>query len=384
MLSHKADDYQKTADYLEKIIALMPGHVYWKNRGGVLQGCNDEQAKSIGLNSRFDILGLTAYDTLPKDFADEVTRIDKEVMETGIARTVEEVLTLPNGDKSVWLSKKVPLSDAEGTIIGVLGISFDITEQRKTEQELQETRHKLEGMTIVSASIAHELRTPLATIGMGAGSFGQYIPPLLDAYKMALAANVPVPEIDLQSLEQLSSLSQSLITEANAGNVFIDMLLQNIRPKLDGVPTKIFAISACIEEALTRYPFISEQRGLVVWNETHDFMVRGKEDKLIVHVLFNLLKNALFYVADAGKGNIQLCLEPGKPYNKLIFKDTGKGIAADILPHVFDRFFSRTRNGAGVGLTFCKMVMENLDGSISCESDLGNYTQFILSFPNID
>jgi PAS domain S-box-containing protein len=384
MPNKKAGDYQKTADYLEKIIALMPGHVYWKNREGILQGCNDEQARSIGLSSRLNIVGLTAYDTLPKDFANEVTRVDKEVMETGIARTVEEVLTLPNGEKSIWLSKKVPLFDAEGTIIGVLGISFDITEQRKTEQELQETRHKLEGMTIVSASIAHELRTPLATIGIGAGSFGRYIPPLIDTYQIASAANLAVPKLDLQSLEQLSAVSQSLVTEANTGNLFIDMLLQNIRPTLDGTPIQTFSVSTCIEEALARYPFIDEQKELVIWNKAHDFMVRGKEDKLIVHVLFNLLKNALFYVADAGKGNIQLWLEPGKPYNKLIFKDTGKGIASDIVPHIFDRFFSKTHNGAGVGLTFCKMVMENLSGSITCESELGNYTQFILSFPNID
>ena len=55
--------------------------------------------------------------------------------------------------------------------------------------------------------------------------------------------------------------------------------------------------------------------------------------------------------------------------------------SAAILPHIFDRFFSKTYHGAGVGLTFCKWVMENLNGSIDCLSLKDEYTHFLLSFP---
>jgi PAS domain S-box-containing protein len=376
---------------LENILDNIPAHIFWKDRNCILLGCNNLQAKTLGFASQREMIGKTTYELMwsnqPNHIrslqAEALTKIDLEVMDTGKDYVVEEPLVLSDGSTAIYLSRKTPLR-SEGEIVGLLGIAFDITALKKTEQELQETRHKLEGMTLVGASIAHEIRTPLATIAVGAGSFGRYIPPLVDTYKMALAANLPAPELDLRLLEQLKILPQSLITEANAGNIFIDMLLQNIRPKLDGSPVQTFTVSACVKEALERYPFIGDQRGLVIWNKAHDFVIRGKEDKLIVHVLFNLIKNALFYVADAGKGNIQIWLEPGNPYNKLIFKDTGKGIVPDILPHVFDRFFSKTHNGAGVGLTYCKMVMENLGGSITCESVLGDYTQFILNFPTID
>lgn len=61
--------------------------------------------------------------------------------------------------------------------------------------------------------------------------------------------------------------------------------------------------------------------------------------------------------------------------------DTGKGISKDILPHVFDRFFTRTQHGAGVGLAFCKMVMHSFGGDIRCQSEEGKHTLFSLSFP---
>ena len=69
--------------------------------------------------------------------------------------------------------------------------------------------------------------------------------------------------------------------------------------------------------------------------------------------------------------------------NKVFFKDTGKGISAEILPRIFDRFFSKTLHGAGVGLTFCRMVTQSLGGKITCSSIENEYTLFTLFFPNI-
>lgn len=111
-------------------------------------------------------------------------------------------------------------------------------------------------------------------------------------------------------------------------------------------------------------------------------MFKGDE-LLIIHVLFNLLKNAIYYVRAAGKGNISIRIENGDKYNFLYFKDTGQGINAKVLPHIFERFFSRTYHGTGIGLAYCKLVMQNLDGDITCRSKEFEYTEFKLSFPKI-
>jgi signal transduction histidine kinase len=54
---------------------------------------------------------------------------------------------------------------------------------------------------------------------------------------------------------------------------------------------------------------------------------------------------------------------------------------AEVTARIFDHFFTKTRHGTGVGLAYCKMVMEDLGGDMTCESVKGEYTHFILHFP---
>ena len=69
-------------------------------------------------------------------------------------------------------------------------------------------------------------------------------------------------------------------------------------------------------------------------------------------------------------------------YNYLHFKDTGTGVKAELLPNLFDRFYTTT--GTGVGLAFCKQVINSFNGEIRCETEPNQYTEFILQFPQID
>ncbi|MDF2868214.1 MAG: histidine kinase, gyrase and HSP90-like ATPase family protein [Gammaproteobacteria bacterium] len=373
---------EEACEFLEGIIALMPGHVYWKDKDGFLLGCNDEQAKSAGLSCRKDIVGKTDYVLPWKAQADALRKIDLEVMKTGKSITTEELSTLADGKEAIFLSKKVPLYSKQGEIIGILGISFDVTEQRRVERELLETRHKLEGMTLVGASIAHEIRTPLSSLEISANTMQRNIPLLIQAYEKAVSLKLDVPAIDKHILGGLKELPNIMKRETHGANTFIDMLLMNVNPELDGNPRQIFSMAFCLQEALDRYPFKPGQRELIIWESGNDFQVKGKQ-KLMVHILFNLLKNALFYILQDGTEHIEITLIPGKSYNQLVFMDTGEGIAPDILPHIFDKFFSKTRNGSGVGLAYCKTVMEALGGNITCESVKDRYTKFILGFPLI-
>lgn len=377
---------EEIKEYLENIIALMPGHVYWKDKTGTILGCNDLQAKSAGFSSRQELIGKTDYDLPWRKQADALRKIDLEVMKTGKAQTIEELSTLADGTESVFLSQKVPLYH-KGEITGILGVSFDITDRKRTEKELRETRHKLEGMTLVSAAIAHELRTPFATINISNENLKSIFPHLIQAYRVAREANLPLYPIRDNHLKIIESGFESIETEIKSANNFIDMLLMNVNTAISNNLTQTgqFLITECINKALSRYPFKEHQRKFIFFNQDTDFLIKGNQD-LIEHVLFNLIKNALYYIAAASKdyAHIEIWLEKSNAFNKLYFKDTGTGIDPDILPHIFEQFFSRTHHGAGIGLTFCKMVMESLGGSISCESEKGNYTQFILLFPSIN
>jgi two-component system aerobic respiration control sensor histidine kinase ArcB len=365
---------------LENIIALMPGHVYWKDKNGVFLGCNNEQAKSIGSKSRKEIVGLTAYDTLSKDFANAVTEHDRYVMYTKTPQTMEETLKLPDGTQSVWLSKKVPLYNKQKEISGILGISFDITEKKRTEKLLQETNAKLDGMTLMSATIAHELRTPLRAINSSAGGLKKHLPDLLTAYRAAKQANLPIPNINPLHQKSLDPLLDVIELETRSAFTVIEMLLIRLNQEERQKDLVVCSMDHCVEETLKRYPFNRGERELIHWQAGSDFLFKGKE-LLVVHILFNLLKNSLYSMKAAGKGEIYIDLEQGTEMNNLYFKDTGTGIATDILPHIFDQFFSKTHHGTGVGLSFCKTVMHSFGGDIICQSKEDEYTAFILSFP---
>lgn len=98
-------------------------------------------------------------------------------------------------------------------------------------------------------------------------------------------------------------------------------------------------------------------------------------------IFTNLLHNAFYFIKKEGKGSITIQFETTEKNNIIIFKDTGCGIKPDILPHIFDKGFSRRRDGTGMGLYMCRDLIEHLGGDIVCESELGEYTKFIIKFP---
>jgi signal transduction histidine kinase len=158
------------------------------------------------------------------------------------------------------------------------------------------------------------------------------------------------------------------------------MLLIKLRTSISARSLETFTISSCIEEVLNRYPFQSGEKELISLKALHDFTVQANK-LFVVHVFFNLIKNALYHIATVHKGQITILLDTDNEYNKVIFRDTGSGIPKDVVQKVFKRFFSKTYHGAGVGLTFCKTVMRSLGGNIICNSEEGQYTEFLLFFP---
>jgi signal transduction histidine kinase len=250
---------------------------------------------------------------------------------------------------------------------------------RNKEQLVNE---KLRTLQAIGANVAHELRTPLRTIQAGANGLKKYLPQLLETYELAKQENLPVPKINLMHKQALVSALDNINSEVQASFVFIDMLLTNANESSIGKNFQKCSIAQCVQVAIERYPFNENERKLLHFNMIHDFNFIGNQE-LMVHVLFNLIKNALYYLREANKGEISIWIENEVKYNILHFKDTGKGIAEKVLPHIFDRFYSRTYHGAGVGLAFCMLVMQSFGGDISCRSVEDKYADFSMRFPKL-
>ncbi len=203
---------------LQALMNTIPDHVYFKDRDSRIIMISRAQAQIFGLDDPSDAVGKCDFDFFSDEHARQARADELRVMETGLPLTVEERETWPD-QPDTWVStKKVPLRDAAGRIVGTFGISRDITERRRIEAamqaqllELQSLNRKLtdaqsqllqaEKMASVgqlAAGVAHEINNPIGFIRSNLNSLKGQVADLLDvidAYRQAepaLAGNEQV------------------------------------------------------------------------------------------------------------------------------------------------------------------------------------------------
>jgi len=149
-----------------------------------------------------------------------------------------------------------------------------------------------------------------------------------------------------------------------------------------GAGLRCLSMAATLTQTLERYPFPPSRRGQVTVDVVRDFEYRGHTE-LMVFVFYNLLRNAMFALAAANKGEVRLSVDHDSEGGWVRVRDTGTGIAAEHLPHIFDEYYSTREvgSGNGLGLPFCRRVLRRFGATLSVTSVLGEFTEFRLSFP---
>jgi PAS domain S-box-containing protein len=129
---------------LEGIFHAIPVRVFWKDLNLVYVGCNEAFAQDAGLAAPSDIAGKDDFQMVWREQAELYRDDDRRVIESGTARLlIEEPQTTPEGNTITLLTSKLPLRDAGGAIIGVLGTYMDITHRKMVEEELERERLRL-------------------------------------------------------------------------------------------------------------------------------------------------------------------------------------------------------------------------------------------------
>ena len=197
-------------------------------------------------------------------------------------------------------------------------------------------------------------------------------------------AGKPVDEIGVKRLEHMDELIQSILQQTHYSNTFIDLILGNLKEdaELSTEHYKQHDINTVVNNCLSHYPFSYDEGLWVNWEPQQSFEFLG-DDILMTNVLNNLIKNSLYFIKAAQKGEIYLRTERGTEINTLYFRDTAKGASPEILSHLFQSFYSKRYGGTGLGLAFCKKIMRSFGGDITVESVEGEYMQFTLCFPRI-
>nr|WP_237362366.1 hybrid sensor histidine kinase/response regulator [Vibrio marisflavi] len=213
-------------------------------------------------------------------------------------------------------------------------------------------------------TIAHEMRNPLTQAQLQ-----------FEELKEMVKNRAPTPDI-LSDIEKGSAAIQR-------GRQLIDIILREVSDSsLTKEPAVDYSIRKVIEQAINRYGFESssiQQR--VIFGKSPDFVAK-LNDTLFHFVLFNLLRNAIYYFDSYPDSQIHISTKQGEHENCVVFRDNGPGIDPNVLPKVFEDFFTHDKNGgSGLGLGYCQRVMQAFGGRITCESELGSFTEFKLYLP---
>jgi PAS domain S-box-containing protein len=119
------------------LIENLPQKLFLKDRNSVYMFCNQNYAADLKIKPE-EISGKTDYEFFPKELAEKYISTDQEIMDAGQLENIEEKY-IHNGETSIVHMVKTPVRDERGEPVGILGIFWDITEQKRNEEEMKKT-----------------------------------------------------------------------------------------------------------------------------------------------------------------------------------------------------------------------------------------------------
>jgi two-component system aerobic respiration control sensor histidine kinase ArcB len=287
---------------------------------------------------------------------------------------LEEPAILQDGTELVFLSNKTPLYNKKGSIIGMVGISMDITDRKKTEKELVLEKVKAEvanqAKTAFLNNMRHDIRTALA------GIVG--------------AADLLKSETDN---EKIRTYTQGLNKAALELLQFLNAILESIRIASGDIPlyTQKFSLTEILENVISLHQPLALQKKLdlrLSMDKSIPKYVIGDSFR-IYRIVLELLANALKFTK-RGEVNVIATLVKKTTKNlvlKILVKDTGMGIPIDKKSELFAQFnrltpsYQGVYKGTGLGLFLVKQFIEDLSAEIQVSSTPGKGSSFICLIP---
>ncbi len=367
---------------LRAVLDNIPARVFWKDRALNYLGCNVAFARDAGFEDPQQIVGKDDFDTNWRGQAERYRRDDREVIETGNSRLLyAEPQTTPSGGTIHLLTSKVPLRDAGGAVIGVLGTYMDVSELKRAEVEREHLTaqllqsQKMESVGRLAGGVAHDFNNLL----MGIMNYTELC-------RDGIPAEHPV-----------RAWLDEIMTEARRSADLVRQLLLFARKHT--VQPEALDLNERIGGILRMLGRLIGERIELSWSPEAALRLVSADPSHIDQVMANLCVNA----ADAIAGNGRIAIStrtvvmdeaacagmPGMApgaYVQLTVADTGCGMDAETLSHVFEPFFTTKEVGQGTGLGLATVygIVKQSEGFIQVESARGAGTTFRIYLPVLD
>ena len=343
--------------------------IFVKDAAGRYLIVNKQVATYFG-KSIEEIIGRTAFDLTDADSARNLTKHDEKILETGECITVDFQM-VHEGTNRHYLVTRAPYRDRDGKIIGVIGVTRDITQYKGIEERLRQSQ-KMEAIGTLAGGVAHDFNNILMVIG-------GYSSVLAEALRTNAKLHGHVEQIQ-KAGERAASLTRQLLAFSRK---------ETIQP----APLNVNDVVAGIEKLLHR--LIGEHIAISTQLPMSLGMVMADAGQL-EQVILNLAVNARDAMPDGGQLFIETRntllgygssngpngVKPGE-YVELVIRDTGVGMSAAVRAHVFEPFFTTkpAGKGTGLGLSTVYGIVQEAGGYVTFESEAGAGTSFHVFLP---
>lgn len=382
--------------FQQTMIDTIPSPIFYKDREGRYLGCNTSFESFIGLQ-KADIIGKTVYEVAPRELADRYQEADQSLFQKPGVQCYEALVRYADGTNHDVFFTKGTFTDLEGRVAGLVGVMLDITERRRTEQELERYRDRLEDLVkerTAELARTNDQLTKEIEERRRAEEALKDASEKLKFFAYSVVHDLKSPTIGIHGLtKRLSKYYRDVLDEK--GRTYCDQILkvsEHIAALVDKVNVYIATKEAklSIEKVnvgeilqMLREEFSAQLHLRRIDWRMPETAVEVNADRLsLLRAFRNFVDNSLKYGGER-LSRISMGYEESKEFHIFSVSDDGKGLKAEDCEKIFGAFerdeASRGVEGAGLGLTIVKEIAAQHGGRVWVEPKTKKGTTFFIS-----
>jgi len=372
-LVQKQVDYNQLETFNRNIIQSLDSGLLTIDISGKINFLNRTAEKILNKNEE-ELENVSIYELFPK-IGEVIDEVKKKASDSFFDYQRYQTLITNYDGKNIYLGFSIsPLTDPDGSLIGHTLIFQDITKFKEMEEQMKRL-DKMGAIGLLAAGMAHEIRNPLAS----------------------LSGSIQMLKADLRLKRHQKKLMEIILRESERLNALVtDFLLFATPPQ---TTKKSYEIKKVIEETidlLIHSPSFHE--GIRIHRpSTRENIQAIIDPDQMKQVFWNLLINAAQAMSNGGeiridleqqngnswemKSSLPFTQQRGKEWLKISISDSGSGIASQEKEKIFEPFFTTKETGTGLGLSIVHKIIENHNGVIKVESELGKGSTFTILLP---
>ncbi len=357
------------------------------------------------------IIGNSVFDLTPSKYSREFKMVITGVMDTREKGIIETRLNFP-GDEALWYEVRFGAIETDGKVAGIIMIATDITQRKRDQAKLEAVRNELikqahqAGMADIAIGTLHNVGNVLNSI-LTSVSLLKEIAEHSSTEELVKSNNMLREKMDnleefilnnpkgRMLLEYYLEIEVILVSEIETVRSHIDRLEDKAKTMIDVIVaqqnyagasalTEMYNLAEIVNDGLIMQTQLLENNKISVVKELVDAPKIPLQRTKLMHILINLIKNAIDSMSGVEKENRELkfSIEHGGENILLKISDTGIGIEKENIDKIFSFGFTTKKEGHGFGLHSSANYMTEMGGTIRAESNgVGKGAEFILSFP---